>query len=57
MTESEIEAGIEAAIHVERDLIIDILEAAEKARSIEFQCQCGRHFTVKSEKYIIGELR
>lgn len=31
-TESEIEAGIMAALHVSRDTVVDILDAAKKAR-------------------------
>lgn len=35
VNETQIEAGIFAAKHVDRDTIIDILEAADKARTSE----------------------
>jgi len=58
MTEGEIEAGIIAApIGTTRDQVIDILQAAEDARLIEFTCTCGNHFRVKSESSIVGAKR
>lgn len=58
MTEAEIEAAIVAAPKsLTRDQVIDILQAAEDARLIEFTCVCGNRFEVKSEQHIVGTQR
>ena len=56
MSEAEIEAALStrAGHLLTRDEVIDILEAAERARLIEFTCTCGKHFEVKSQSDIVG---